>query len=91
MSLPWNSSFTRRSKSTRRGSSFVSPIGYAITDPPTSPQHFDSYIRISVKGQRNWDLSGKSGIITMPDGRSCMMAAGEFWEAMPNPSRRGSV
>ena len=30
-------------------------------------------------------------IITMPNGRSCMMAAGEFWEAMPNPSRRGSV
>ena len=30
-------------------------------------------------------------IITMPDGRSCMMAAGEFWEAMPSPSRHDSV
>ncbi|MDP6604308.1 MAG: hypothetical protein QGG17_08960, partial [Rhodospirillales bacterium] len=32
---------------------------YLTTD---TPQHFDFYIRISVKGQRNWDLSGKSGL-----------------------------
>ncbi len=51
MSLPWNSSFRRRSKSTRRGSSFASPIGYAMIEPPTSPQDIDSYIRIGVQGQ----------------------------------------
>ncbi len=30
-------------------------------------------------------------IITMPDGRSCMMAAGEYWESMPSPINRDSV
>ncbi len=50
MSLPWNSSFRRRSKSTRRGSSFASPIGYAMTEIPVSPQSIDSYIKIGVQG-----------------------------------------
>ena len=34
--LPWNSSFRRRSKSTRRDPGFASPIGYAKTGPSTS-------------------------------------------------------
>ena len=33
MSLPWNSSFRRRSKSTRKAGKFDSPIGYAMAGP----------------------------------------------------------
>ena len=43
------------------GGSFASPIGYAMTESPVSPQSVDSYNRIDVEVQRNRDLSGKSG------------------------------
>ena len=36
MSLPWNPSLRCRSKSTRRGSNFASPIGYVMTEPQGS-------------------------------------------------------
>ena len=51
-----------RSQSTRRGSSLASPIGYAMTELPVSPQCIDSYIRIGLPGGGNRDPSGKSGV-----------------------------
>ena len=44
---PWNSSFNRRSKTTRRHPGFNSPIGCAISAAPCMQQLHDSYSRIA--------------------------------------------
>ena len=59
ISLPWNSSFKRRSKSTRLGESFASPIRYAMSEPPASPL---SVILISESTLKVSEISISSGI-----------------------------
>ena len=49
---PWNSSFNRRSKTTRRHPGFDSPIGCAISAAPCMLQLHDSYSRIAFSPQR---------------------------------------
>ena len=60
--MPWNSSFRRQSKSTRRGSSFASPIGYAIVKPTKRQQHIDSYTRIGTQDCKTAIYLGYPGL-----------------------------
>jgi hypothetical protein len=59
---PWNSSFKRRSKSTRRPSRFDSPIEWATRTTPLTPQRIETYSRISISGHRKPSSLGKWGI-----------------------------
>src|ERR1035437_1670748 len=62
MRLPWNSSFRRRSKSTRRQSSSDSPAGCSMNSPPYTAQDADIYGRFRRFVQAKCRLSGKSGL-----------------------------
>src|SRR4051812_27278688 len=59
--VPWNSSFRRRSKVTRRGS-FVSPVASAIPHPSGRCYVSDFHTRISAERQLQVTASGKYGI-----------------------------
>lgn len=59
---PWDSSFRRRSKSTRKLSCFDSPIGCLMLDAPSMYRYFDSYGRIPSTGVKYWVHLGSRGL-----------------------------
>src|SRR4051812_24529878 len=72
--VPWNSSFRRRSKVTRRGS-FVSPVASAIPHPSGRCYVSDFHTRISAERQLQVTASGKYGLICS-DPPSSSLSAG---------------
>ena len=58
---PWNSSLIRRSKSTRRGSTLASPIGYATIAPLYPHQVSDLISKIARVRHQVFDSFGESG------------------------------
>src|SRR5215204_5486688 len=58
---PWNSSLSRRSKATRKGS-FVSPVASAMTSPSDLCYVSDPHNRISAEDQLKAAAPGKYGL-----------------------------
>src|SRR4051812_997734 len=62
MRLPWNSSFRRRSNSTRRGPSSDSPAGCSMEPPPTMPQAAGNQSKFHCFAPADCRPYGKSGL-----------------------------
>ena len=71
---PWNSSFRRRSKSTRRPAPSDSPAAHPIFGPPNRAYRVDSYMRIVAIRHKKPRPPGNCGLIPLQVGLTPLQA-----------------